>query len=436
MGDVAGGGADGYYRRYTYEQLWSMVLADSVDDAEANRVQWRRLGALLSDAATAADKIAKRLPEHYRSQHGAPALLNLLHDTNETMGEIGQVAYDNGTAWLGVKQSLQDAQADVARLEPFARSGLGEQARDYAADRIQKLTSEYINHANDILPPPRLTKQPFTDPLPDDGPPGASTTPGPGGGGAEAGTGLNEGANDQAGDPGTVGWVPTSRAGTAGPALGGGSGQPPGNGSAPVQGGGVLPGRASRGTSGSAPRLIGIPGVDARRAGGSFPPVGRTLGGKSPAGAGLPGGPTSPTEGEPGAHPPDGPGDPAPKPATPGEPGAAGPGGPGAMSPQGGGGKRRRQIRGRGGLKGDPNDFRYEPDVVAPAEIWPDEERPVTNVGKTIGGKQVNEEPQWTAPEPAQKRPESTPRSSPLPDGEVRIDGHIVAFKMRRSGGA
>jgi hypothetical protein len=73
---------------------------------------------------------------------------------------------------------------------------------------------------------------------------------------------------------------------------------------------------------------------------------------------------------------------------------------------------------------------------VAPPEIWPDEERPVTNVGKTIGGKQVNEEPQWTAPEPAPKRPESKPRSSPLPDGEVRIDGHNVSFKMRRSGGA
>src|SRR6266508_6515006 len=151
MGDVAGGGADGYYRRYTYEQLWSMVLADSVDDADATRVQWRRRGALLSDAATAADKIAKQLPEHYRSQHGAPALLKLLHETNEAMGTVGQVAYDNSTAWLGVKQSLEDAQNDVLELEPFARSGLEESARNYAADRIQKLTSEYINHANDIL---------------------------------------------------------------------------------------------------------------------------------------------------------------------------------------------------------------------------------------------------------------------------------------------
>jgi hypothetical protein len=74
--------------------------------------------------------------------------------------------------------------------------------------------------------------------------------------------------------------------------------------------------------------------------------------------------------------------------------------------------------------------------MMAPAEIWPDEERPVTNLGKTIGGKQVLDEPQWTAPEPAAKRPEPKSRSSPLPDGEVRIDGHNVSFKMRRNGGA
>jgi hypothetical protein len=85
-------------------------------------------------------------------------------------------------------------------------------------------------------------------------------------------------------------------------------------------------------------------------------------------------------------------------------------------------------------LKGDPNDFRYQPDVMAPAEIWPDDERPVTNVGKTIGGKQVTDDPHRVAPEPAEKRPESRPRPSPLPDGEVRIDGHNVSFKMRRSG--
>jgi len=105
------------------------------------------------------------------------------------------------------------------------------------------------------------------------------------------------------------------------------------------------------------------------------------------------------------------------------------------MSPHGGG-KRRRQARRRGGLKGDPEDFRYQPDVMAPAEIWPDEERPVTNVGKTIGGKQVSEQPQWTTQEPAQQRSEPRPRPSPLPDGEVRIDGHNVSFKLRRSGGA
>jgi hypothetical protein len=73
---------------------------------------------------------------------------------------------------------------------------------------------------------------------------------------------------------------------------------------------------------------------------------------------------------------------------------------------------------------------------VAPPEIWPDEERQITNVGKTIGGKQVTEEPQWYAPEPVQRRSESKPSSSPLPEGEVRIDGHNVSFKMRRSGSA
>src|SRR6266508_1512350 len=189
MGDVAGGGADGYYRRYTYEQLLSMVLADSIDDAEANRQQWRQLGRLLSDAATAADKVAKQIPEHYRSQHAAPALLNLLHETNRTMDEIGQVSYDNGTAWLGVKQSLQDAQDDVIQLELLAKGGLEELARDKAADRIQTLTSEYINHANDILPPklPGVGDPGYTG---GDGPAGTGSTSDSGGvGGPGAGSG-------------------------------------------------------------------------------------------------------------------------------------------------------------------------------------------------------------------------------------------------------
>src|SRR6266545_1444135 len=148
MGDVAGGGADGYYRRYTYEQLLSMVLADSIDDAEANRQQWRQLGRLLSDAATAADKVAKQIPEHYRSQHAAPAQLELL-----------------------------------------AKGGLEELARDKAADRIQTLTSEYINHANDILPPklPGVGDPGYTG---GDGPAGTGSTSDSGGvGGPGAGSG-------------------------------------------------------------------------------------------------------------------------------------------------------------------------------------------------------------------------------------------------------
>src|SRR6266545_3993004 len=249
MGDIAGGGADGYYRRYTYDQLVSMVLADSIDDAEANRTQWRRLGHLLADAAAAADKIAKQIPDHYRSQHGAPALLELLNDTNDTASKIGQVALDNGTAWLGVKQSLQDAQKEVLQLEMLAQTGLAESARDQAADRIQSLTSEYINHANDILPPSlpgAWTPEPNGS-----GDSTADPTSGARGDATRAATSSDGTLPEvQSGKPGAIPGAP-------GPSLSGGPPTLPSNAGTP--GAGTLPGDAGNGVGRGTRGVIGAP---------------------------------------------------------------------------------------------------------------------------------------------------------------------------------
>lgn len=439
MGDVAGDEAKGYYRRYTLPELVGMGFADSIEDAQANETQWKRIGGRLSDAADSLRKIMNKLPDHYQSAEGAPALLRRLGEATKKMQSYGQIALDNGTAWQGVKQSLQKAQFELATLSTVGQAATFEGVND-AADVIQRLSSEYINHANDILGPDGAFSQGYIDRRPDTG--GEDTAretieapgPGPGGSGPGPAGGIvapavGSPASGVPVGPGRAGGLPPTSRGT--PATNPNSGGAPRSRAASARGG---------------PSVIGG-SVGSPRGGSSFGPVGRTIGGRpgtigGAAGGSGPVGGDSSRGGAPGR--PGTPGGPPPgqgaaadpqsgRPAGGVPPGAAN-GGPPGSGPAGA--DRRRPGRRRGGPMGDPDDFRFQPDFVAPSVIQPGEERPVEDFSSTIGGKQVSNDP-WSAPvEDLPRARESTSRPSPLPDGEIRMEGHNVSFKRRPRGGA
>lgn len=401
MVEFAGGGAEDYYKRYQPDELFQMAFADSPEDAANNQLQWYRLGKLLAGASEAVTKVAKDLPDSYQSQQGAPALLQRIGETAMTMQNYAEVADRNAHAWGAVNKTLKDTQGIVAASYRFGGAGLGEAAHDAMADAVDRMSTAYISHANEILPPE----------LDDTRDPGDDT-----GGGEQYVTDDVYGGGSGLLPPGQRG----PGAGTPPPTAPGkpGVGTPPP--AAPGKPGvGMPPGGARGGT----PGLIGAPGGGSER---GYSPIGRTLGGGRGPGTGLPAGSGFGANADASARSlgrlggPGGPGGPPTPPGT-----------------RGGKDNRRRRRKRRGGLLGDPDDFRFDPEVVAPPELHPDDERPVVNMGKTIGGKQVSADAQQPgADAPTAKSGKQAPSASPFPDGDIELEGTDGPFKLRRRGGA
>ncbi|MGH3657232.1 MAG: hypothetical protein ACRDUA_11275 [Micromonosporaceae bacterium] len=403
MGETPGGGAEHYYRRYSLAELVAMGFADSAEEAEANQLQWRRLGDLLIGAAESGTNVAKALPDSYQSREGAPALLERLGEASKLLQGYGQVALDNGMAWLAVKQSLEDAQVQLAALHHLGSGGMQDLPRNAAAAVVDKLSLDYINHANEILAP-------GADKNYKDRPEGNTET--------GFVTGQVDGSGHVGGEraPGPTTAGPGGAARTTPSPVSGPPGRSPGvSGHRPAS-----ESNSSAGRSGGSSGVIGG-SAESPTAGASHGPVGLTLGGKVPGGlpgtGSVPGGDASRAASFT-------------RPTTPSLP----PGG----SPPGGGGRRDRKRRGRrrGGLLGDPNDFRYDGEVVAPPEIHPDEQRPVTEMGKTIGGGRKPTEAQPSGQPEETKHRETAPSPTPLFDPKILPDGDDVQFKMRRRSGA